>query len=221
MTEYDRDFALPVAFRSERSTNGLTEVLASAGIHNIKISQSERFPHITYFFNGGRNTELEREKHILLPTPRSETPDQQPESQSFKIVDSFIQNLGSAPGGMYVVNIPAADLAARTGKIEKTVEAIQFIDTCVGGIVEHVRAAGGVSILTSSHGGCEEMSNVVTGEPQGTATANPVPFHLIADGLNGTQLRSGGSLADVAPTILALFGIEKPAEMTGSDLLAA
>jgi 2,3-bisphosphoglycerate-independent phosphoglycerate mutase len=220
MTEYDRDFALPAAFRSERSSNGLTEVLASAGIHNIKISQSERFPHITYFFNGGRNTELDREKHILLPTPRSETPDQQPESQSFKIVDSFIQNLGSAPGGMYVVNIPAADLAARTGKIEKTVEAIQFIDTCVGGIVEHVRAAGGVSILTSSHGGCEEMSNLLTGEPQGTATANPVPFHLIADGLNGTQLRSGGSLADVAPTILALFGIEKPAEMTGSDLLA-
>ncbi|HQY67767.1 MAG TPA: 2,3-bisphosphoglycerate-independent phosphoglycerate mutase [Pyrinomonadaceae bacterium] len=218
MTEYDQDFGLSVAFRSERSSNGLTEVLASAGIQNVKISQSERFPHITYFFNGGRNTELEGEKHVLLPTPRSETADQQPESQSFKIVDTFIHNLESAHGGVYVVNIPAGDLAAKTGKIEKTVEAIQYIDTCIGGIVEHVRAAGGVTIITSSHGNCEEMSDVLSGEPHGTSTSNPVPFHLIADGLNGTALRSGGSLADVAPTILAILGVEKPDEMTGSDL---
>lgn len=218
MTEYDRDFALPVAFKSEPVGNVLTDVLTGSGIPSVKITQSERFPHLTYFFNGGADTQLENEQHILLPTPRSESVDHQPESQSFKITDRFIQSLDQNRSGVFVVNLPAADLVAGTGQVSKTVEAIQYVDTCIGGIVEHIRNAGGIAILTSSHGNCEEMSDVVTGEPQYLTTSNRVPFHLVADGLNGTTLREGGSLADIAPTILGLLNIEKPSDMTGNDL---
>jgi len=218
LTEYDHDFGLPVAFASEPTGNALTDVLANAGIPNVKITQSERFPHVTYFFNGGVDTQQPNEQHILLPTPRTETVDNQPESQSFKITDRFIQSLDTGSGGVFIVNIPAADLVAETGNIEKTVEAVQYIDTCIGGIVAHVREAGGIAILTSSHGNCEEMENVVSGEPHLLTTANPVPFHLITDGLNGMSLRDDGTIADVAPTILGLLNIKTPAEMTGSDL---
>lgn len=218
LTEYDRDFALPVAFKSEPVGNVLTDVLTGSGIPSVKITQSERFPHLTYFFNGGADTQLENEQHILLPTPRSESVDHQPESQSFKITDRFIQSLDQNRSGVFVVNLPAADLVAGTGQVSKTVEAIQYVDTCIGGIVEHIRNAGGIAILTSSHGNCEEMSDVVTGEPQYLTTSNRVPFHLVADGLNGTTLRDGGSLADIAPTILGLLNIEKPSDMTGNDL---
>ncbi len=218
LTEYDRDFGLPVAFTSEASNNVLTDVLTDSGIHNIKITQSERFPHVTYFFNGGADSQQQNEEHILLPTPKLETVENQPESQSFKITDSFLRSLESHNGGVFVVNIPAADLVAETGQLPKTVEAVQYVDTCIGGIVEHVRAAGGITLLTSSHGNCEEMTSAVTGGPQYLNTANPVPFHLIADGLNGLKLRTDGTIADIAPTILGILGIEKPDEMTGSDL---
>jgi 2,3-bisphosphoglycerate-independent phosphoglycerate mutase len=218
LTEYDRDFGLSVAFRSEAATQVLTDVLTGFGIPNVKITQSERFPHVTYFFNGGADTQQPNEQHILVPTPRSESAENQPESQSFKITDKFLRSAESSDGGVFVVNIPAADLVAETGHLNKTVEAVQYVDTCIGGIVEYVRSAGGVAIITSSHGNCEEMTNVLTGEPHYLTTANPVPFHLIADDQNGLKLRTDGTLADVAPTILGILEIEKPPEMTGSDL---
>lgn len=219
LTEYDRSFGLAVAFPSEPVSDGLTEVLAGFGIPNVKITQSERFPHITYFFNGGADTQEQDEHHILVPTPTDESIENRPESQSFKIADRFLQSLGSTAGGVFVVNIPAGDLVAETGQLDKTVEAIQFVDTCLGGIVEYVRAASGIAIVTSSHGNCEEMTNILTGEPQYLTTANPVPFHLISPFQDGRQLRTDGTLADVAPTILSILGVDKPSAMTGSDLL--
>ncbi len=216
LTEYDRDFGLPVAFTSVPAANVLTDVLTSYRIPSVKISQSERFPHVTFFFNGGE-TQASNEQHILLPTPRSETAELQPESQSFKIADRFLRSAESTTGAVFVVNLPAADLAAETGKLDKTIDAVQFIDTCVGGIVKFVREAGGVAIVTSSHGSCEEMTYSPSGDPNSMTTANSVPFHLIGD-IEGIRLRPNGSLADVAPTILSILGIEKPAEMTGSDL---
>ncbi len=120
-----------------------------------------------------------------------------------------------------MVNLPAADLAAETGMIRRTVEAVQFVDTCLGGIVDKIREAGGIALITSSHGGCEEMSQADTGEPNYTTTPNPVPFHFVSDAANGMRLRDDGSLSDIAPTILGILNIEKPAEMTGSDLRMA
>lgn len=218
LTEYDRDFGLAVAFTSEPAGHVLADVLTASGIQNIKISQSERFPHVTYFFNGGTEAQAASEQHILIPTPRSETAENQPESQSFKITDKFLRQAESTAGGVFVVNIPAADLVAETGQLDKTIDAVQYVDTCVGGIVEYIRDVGGVAIITSSHGNCEEMIKAENGKPQYLTTANPVPFHLIGGGETHLRLREDGTLADIAPTILGILNIEKPAEMTGRDL---
>ncbi len=219
LTEYDRDFNLPVAFESEAASDVLTDVLAHAGIASVKITQSERFPHVTYFFNGGADSQQQNEQHILLPTPADESIELRPESQSFKIVDRFRQSLEAVQHGVFVVNLPAAGLVAETGRLDKTIEAIQYVDTCLGGIVEHIQAASGVAIVTSSHGNCEEMTSLTTGEPLYLSTANQVPFHLISDHPNTIPLRPNGTLADVAPTILGILGIEIPPTMTGRDLL--
>lgn len=218
LTEYDRDFGLAVAFHSEQAANVLVDVLAASGVPNIKLSQSERFPHVTYFFNGGTDDQSDLEQQVLVPTPRSETAENQPESQSFKITDKFLRLAEATAGGVIVVNMPAADLVAETGQLNKTIDAVQFIDTCVGGIVEYILDAGGVAIVTSSHGNCEEMVNTHSGDTQYLTTANPVPFHLIGGGGTGLRLRENGTLADIAPTILGILDIEKPVEMTGSDL---
>ncbi len=218
LTEYDRRFDLPVVFRSSANENVLSEVLADAGIPNIKITQSERFPHLTYYFNGGDEIQQSNEHHLLLATPKAESAENQPESQSFKIADKFLRSLESANSGVFVVNLPAADLIAESGSVDKTIEAVQFVDTCMGGIVDKVRDAGGVALITSTHGNCEEMINVVTGEPHCQTTANRVPFHFVSDATKGMELREDGSLADIAPTILGILQIEKPVEMTGHDL---
>lgn len=218
LTEYDSSFNLPVVFRAETNENVLSEVLADNGIKNLKITQTERFPHLTYYFNGGDDIQQQNEQHILLSTPRNETADIGPESQSFKITDSVLRSIDANGDGVFVVNLPAADLVAETGKVERTVEAVQFVDTCLGGIVEKVRGAGGIVLITSSHGNCEEMTNAETGEPYYQTTSNPVPFHFVSDSANGLKLREDGVLADIAPTILGILDIEIPAEMTGSDL---
>lgn len=216
LTEYDRDFGLPVAFATAPAENVLAEVLASAGIPSFRISQSERFPHVTYYFNGGTEVQLAGEMQVLVPTPRSDTAAIQPESQSFKITDKFLRAAESTAGGVFVVNIPAADLAAESGSLQKTIDAVQFVDTCLGGILKHVRESNGIAMITSSHSKCESMGSNAS-ETNITEAANPVPFHLIGVE-NGVRLRTDGTLADIAPTILGIRGIEKPAEMTGSDL---
>ena len=142
----------------------------------------------------------------------------QPEMASFKITDKLLRNIEAGENDVFIANIPAADLVANTGNLNKTIEAVQYVDTCLGGIVEKIRQLNGVAIITSSHGNCEEMSDVITGEPNSSSTANPVPFHLIDDQANGLRLRENGALEDVAPTILGILGIEKPKEMTGNDL---
>lgn len=218
LTEYDRAFNLPVVFHTDTTENVLSEVLADNGIADLKITQTERFPHLTYYFNGGDEIQQPNEHHVLMPTPRTETVENQPESQSFKITDKVIRAIETNPEGVFVVNLPAADLVAETGIVERTVEAVQFVDTCLGGIVGKVRQAGGIALITSTHGNCEEMLDLVTGEPQYMTTPNPVPFHFVSDHVNGLKLREDGVLADVAPTILSILDIEIPNEMTGSDL---
>lgn len=218
LTEYDRSFGLPVVFRSEANENVLGEVLADAGVSSIKITEPERFQHLTYFFNGGNDLQEPNDHHFLVAEAKQELSQNQPESQSFKIADKFLNSLESPNSRFLVVNFPAADLMAESGSIEKTVEAVQFVDTCLGGIVDKIREAGGVALITSTHGNCEEMINDLTGEPQPLTTQNPVPFHFVSNTADGLKLRDGGSLSDVAPTILGILEIAKPVEMTGEDL---
>lgn len=217
LTEYDRAFNLPAAFRKDPESNTLTEVLSSLQIPNTKITETSRTPHLTYFFDGGADTVQPAEQEIIVG-PLAPNSENWPESQSFKITDRFCEAIDTAPHGFFVINIPAASLMAEHGDLSKTVAAIQYIDTCLGGIQERVKNAGGVLMITSTHGNCEEMIHAESGEPNPLPTANPVPFHFVDEKISNLKLFEGKALADVAPTILAVMNIEKPVEMTGSDL---
>lgn len=218
LVEYDPGFNLPAAFRHEPEKQSLTEVLSANEIPNVKITEPARYAHLTWFFNGGSDSPSRWEQQILIGDPGSRTTETQPESESFKIADKLRRGIETAPNGVFVVNIPAAGLIAETGDLDRTVAAIQYIDTCLGGICERLEQARGVVLITSTHGNCEEMVHLDSGEPSYSATANPVPLHFVDFASNGVTLRDGGTLADIAPTILGILGLEKPSEMTGSDL---
>lgn len=217
LTEYDSAFNLPVAFPAEAELHVLTEVLSEKGIPNLKITESARAPHLINFFDGGNESKSDIEQEIVLPTQKSVI-ETAPESQSFKITDKFMRGIESFDNGVFVVNFPAADLVAASGDIKRTVAAVQYIDTCIGSICERVRQNDGIVMITSTHGNCEEMIDLTTGEAKPSNTSNPVPFHYIDDRANGIELRDSGSLADIAPTILAALNLEIPDEMTGKDL---
>ncbi|MEJ7624707.1 MAG: 2,3-bisphosphoglycerate-independent phosphoglycerate mutase [Pyrinomonadaceae bacterium] len=217
LTEYDAAFNLPVAFRQEPEKNALIPFLDRHRMRHLKITESARVAHMTYFFDGGADAETyEGDGMISLPT----TSEHRPESQSFKITDNFRRSLAEPDPGLVIVNLPAADIAGATGYLSRTIDAIQYIDTCVGALAQKMSERGGALLLTSAHGNCESMVQMESGEPNPHNTANPVPFHYIDDAANGTRLRDGGSLQDVAPTILGLLGFEPPPEMTGTDLRA-
>lgn len=218
LTEYDRTFNLPVAFRQENEDNMLAKVFADNGVLNCRITETEKYAHLTYFFNGGIELEHPCEQRVLVPSPKSFAAEISPEMGCFKVTDKLLRGLEAGENDVFIINLAAPDMVAHTGNLEKTIEAVQFVDTCLGGIVEKIRAVGGIALITSDHGNCEEMADLLTGEPKNSHTANPVPFHLVDEQANGLKLRDGGALEDVAPTMLGILGIEKPAEMTGRDL---
>ena len=216
MTEYERSFGLPVAFEPELTSEVLASILAERNIPNYRIAENDRFPHVTQFFNGGSELRSQYEMHLPVALSRAVYRETDPEMASFKVADRVLRTIDSDPCGVFVINLSAGDLVAETGNLEKTVEAVQFVDTCLGGIVERICEIGGTTLVTSSHGNCEEMKDA-SGEPMRSSTSNDVPFILVDDNLVGQKLRSG-TLADVAPTMLGILGIEKPVEMTGVDL---
>lgn len=218
LTEYDRMFELPVAFPLSEETNSLAQVFAREGVLNCRVTETEKYAHLTYFFNGGIETEHPCEQRILVPTPKIAVYESQPEMGCFKVTDKLLRGMEAGENDVFIVNLAAADVIAHGGNVNKTIEAVQFIDTCLGGILEKVRKLDGVAILTSDHGNCEEMVTPETGEINSWPTRNPVPFHLVDEHCNGLKLRSDGALEDVAPTILGILGISQPEEMTGRDL---
>ncbi len=216
LTEYDATFNLPVAFTDrEEMKNTLAQVFSDQGILNCRITETDKYAHVTHVFNGGEEHEYACEQLILLQTDKlGET---LPEMSSYKITDKLLRGIEAGENDVFILNFPAADTLAQTGNLEKTIEAIQHIDTCLGGIADKIRETNGVLLITSDHGNSEELID----ENQtlnNSNTKNPVPFHLIDDRLKDAKLREDGTLADIAPTILGILGIEKPLEMTGNDL---
>lgn len=218
LIEYDRTFDLPVAFPLEEEKNILAQVFAQNGILNCRLTETEKYAHVTYFFNGGIESEHPCEQRVLVPSPKVPAYETQPESACFKVTDKLLRGLEAGENDVFIVNLAAADLVANSGNLGKTIEAVQFIDTCLGGILQKVREVNGIALITSSHGNCEEMVNFVNGEANNSQTKNPVPFHFVDEKANGLKLRTDGALEDIAPTILGILGIEKPEEMTGNDL---
>lgn len=216
MTEYDRSFGLSVAFGPSASVNVLGEVLNDAQIPSFRITETDRLPHVTTFFNGGAGVCGPYEQHLHVPSIPTAMREHEPEMASFKIADRFMRALDANGKGLYVINLPAPDIVAETCRFEKTIESIQFVDTCLGGIVEKVRGVGGAAVITSSHGNCEAMLSS-SGDPDRSSTKNPVPVHLIGVS-DVVDMRADGTLADIAPTVAGLFGLPKPAEMAGIDL---
>jgi 2,3-bisphosphoglycerate-independent phosphoglycerate mutase len=218
LVEYDRDFDLPVAFERPVENNVLARMFEQNGVRNYRITESARSPHVSSYFNCNVAASTSYENHIIVPSAGVQTLETDPESKSFKITDRMLRLIESDSRGFFVVNLPAPDLLAEKGNFEKTVEAVQYVDTCLGGVLEKVSEANGIALITSSHGNCEDMMVAVNGAPNIFPTTNPVPFHLIDPMASGIRLSDNGSLEDVAPTILGLLGIEKPPEMTGRDL---
>ena len=217
-TLYDETFGLPVAFQQLQHKNILAEVFASFGVRNYRLAETEKYAHVTYFFNGGTEREFPSERRLLVPSPKVATYDLMPEMSAFKVTDKILRGIEENETDVFIVNFANPDMVGHTGNLSKTIEAVQYVDTCLGWIIKGLRTAKGRAIITADHGNCEQMIDPSTGQPHTAHTTNLVPFHLIDEGSLGVKLRSDGALEDVAPTMLGLLGLSKPEEMTGRDL---
>ncbi|HEV2826509.1 MAG TPA: 2,3-bisphosphoglycerate-independent phosphoglycerate mutase [Pyrinomonadaceae bacterium] len=217
-TVYDRSFPLPVAFPPRDHKNVLAEVWEKICVRNYRLAETEKYAHVTYFFNGGVEKEHGCERRLLVPSPKIATYDLQPEMSAFKVTDNVLRAIEERETDVFIVNFANPDMVGHTGKLDKTIEACQYVDTCLGWITKGIRHARGVTLITADHGNAEQMIDPVSGGPHTAHTTNPVPFHLIDEASRGLKLREGGALEDVAPTVLGLLGNEQPDEMTGRDL---
>ena len=217
-TMYDNTFNLPVAFPPRHHRNVLAEVWGGACVRNYRLAETEKYAHVTYFFNGGVEKEYPCEQRLLVPSPKIATYDLEPAMSAFKVTDKVLRAIDEGETDVFVINFANPDMVGHTGKLDKTIEACQYVDTCLGWITKRVREARGITLITADHGNAEQMVDPITGSPHTAHTTNPVPFHLIDEDSVGAKLRTGGALEDVAPTLLGLLGVEKPNEMTGRDL---
>lgn len=215
---YDKTYPLPVAFPPELPRNILAEVFAAGAVDNYRMAETEKYAHVTYFFNGGTEREFPHEKRLLVPSPKVATYDLAPEMSAFKITDKLLRAIERREADVFIVNFANTDMVGHTGKLDKAIEACQHVDTCLGWITKAIRLARGTVLITADHGNAELMIDPKTGEPHTAHTTNPVPFHLIDEDSVGLKLREGGALEDVAPTLIGLLELEKPTEMTGRDL---
>jgi 2,3-bisphosphoglycerate-independent phosphoglycerate mutase len=217
-TRYDATFDLPLAFGPQEHKNVLAEVFGRVGVRNYRLSETEKYAHVTYFFNGGVEKEYPCERRLLVPSPKVATYDLEPEMSAFKVTDKVLRAIEERESDVFIINFANPDMVGHTGNLNKTIEACQYVDTCLGWITKGIRMARGTTLITADHGNAEQMLDPTTGQPHTAHTTNLVPFHLIDEAARGLKLREGGALEDVAPTILGLLGVEKAAEMTGRDL---
>lgn len=217
-TQYDRSINTSIFFPPIAPARPLAAVFAEHEVANLRVAETEKFAHVTYFFNGGVEKEFPHESRILAPSPQTASYDLKPEMSAFKVTDKILRAIDDGETDVYVIGLANADMVGHTGNLKATIEAVESLDTCLGWIVGSIERVKGVAIITSDNGNCEQMIDPATGGPHTAHTVNPVPFILCDPEFKGT-LREGGSLEDIAPTMLELLGIEKPPEMTGRSLL--
>ncbi len=217
MTQYDETLPLPVAFRPQKLINILGEVLDKNNVKQFRTAETEKYAHITFFFNGGVEEANKLETRKLVASPKVATYDMKPEMSAYEVCDNVLEALEHDEYGFILVNFANPDMVGHTGVMEAAVKACEAVDECVGKISEKALKKGVKMILTADHGNAEWMFNKETNAPQTAHTTNVVPFVIIDN--NKYQLRETGALCDIAPTILDLMNIEKPAEMTGNSMI--
>jgi 2,3-bisphosphoglycerate-independent phosphoglycerate mutase len=222
MVEYSSALAplMRTLFPPVPLTRLLGEVVAEAGLTQLRAAETEKYPHVTFFFNGGREEAYTGEERILVPSPKVATYDLQPEMSAPELTTRVVEALDSGRIDLAIINFANPDMVGHTGNLAAAIRAVETVDACMGRLVESVLRQGGAALVTADHGNCEMMRDPETGEPHTAHTLNPVPAMLAGAPEGVTSLRDG-RLADVAPTLLALLGVAQPAEMKGQDLAAS
>ena len=218
MTRYEDSLPVHVVYDKETIVNTLGEVLSKAGKKQLRIAETEKYAHVTYFFNGGNETPYAGEDRILVPSPKVATYDLQPEMNAPIVTDKVVDQIQAGTYDLIVLNFANADMVGHTGVFEAAVKAVETVDTCVGRIVEALQTVQGQLLIIADHGNAERMADPETGSPYTAHTTNHVPCILVSREHQHDHLHDG-VLADVAPTLLRLLGMSQPAEMTGTDLL--
>jgi len=217
-TEYDATFELPVAFPPQTFSGCLADVLTAHHLTNLRLAETEKYAHVTYFFNCGQETPAAGEDRILVPSPTVPTYDLQPEMSAAGITDNLVADLAARRHDVIICNFANADMVGHTGRLEAAIAAVETLDGCLGRIVVAVREAGGTLVVTADHGNAEQMWDAERNAPHTAHTTNPVPVLLVGPDLRADMPLRDGSLRDVAPTMLGVLGIEPPPEMSGRDL---
>ncbi|HZK78500.1 MAG TPA: alkaline phosphatase family protein, partial [Gemmatimonadaceae bacterium] len=217
LTSYDTTFDVPVAFAPQSMERIVSEVLSAQGRTILKTAETEKYPHVTYFFNGGREAPFSGEDRILVPSQKVATYDLMPEMSAPGITDVLCTAIRDRSHDFILCNYANADMVGHSGSIEATIKAVETVDQCLVRVLKAAEQSGFRLLITADHGNAEMMIDPVTGGPHTAHTTSPVPFVAVGDDELST-LRAGGALCDVGPTILRMLGIEQPPEMTGKNL---
>ncbi len=217
LTQYAASIQAPAAFAPEALTNVLGEYLAKHGKTQLRIAETEKYAHVTFFFSGGREEPFEGEERILIPSPKVATYDLQPEMSAPEVTDRIVEAILGQRYDVIVVNYANGDMVGHTGVFEAAVKAVETLDGCMGRLVEALDKVGGEALITADHGNVEQMEDAMTGQAHTAHTCEPVPFIYV--GKRPASIREGGVLADVAPTMLTLLGMPVPPEMTGRSIV--
>ena len=220
MTQYDKNFSLPVVIPPESMGNILANVMGELNMRNLRVAETEKYAHVTYFFNGGVEKPFPGEDRAMVQSPKVATYDLKPEMSAAGIADTVVKATQDGTFDVVIVNFANADMVGHSGKIEPTIKAVETVDSCLAVIESAVRAKGGAMLITADHGNAEMMIDPKTGGPHTAHTTNPVPFIVVSENAKQFTLRPNGSLRDISPTVLGMLGIDEPKEMTGSDLRA-
>ncbi|MBR3511984.1 MAG: 2,3-bisphosphoglycerate-independent phosphoglycerate mutase [Clostridia bacterium] len=218
MTPYDETMPnVQVAYKKEELINTFGEVISKQGKTQLRIAETEKYAHVTFFFNGGKEEQYPGEDRILVPSPKVATYDLQPEMSCFEVKDKVVEAIKSRKYDSIILNFANPDMVGHTGSLEAAIKALEALDGCVKEIIDAINETNGVLLMTADHGNCEQMIDYESGEPHTAHTTNPVPLTII--GIGNNKKVKEGRLADLAPTMLAIMGIEQPAEMTGENLI--
>ncbi len=218
MTQYDKQFALPFVVPPDSLKNILANVMAEHDLRNLRVAETEKYAHVTYFFNGGVEKPFPGEDRVLVPSPKVATYDLKPEMSAAGIAENVIKAVNDSAFDVVIVNFANADMVGHSGKIPPTIQAVETVDGCLGEIYRAVRGRGGAMLVTADHGNAEMMIDPASGGPHTAHTTNPVPFIVVSEDAQKFSLRADGSLQDISPTVLGMLGFDQPKEMTGHNL---